>query len=107
LHIADRNSPLPRKLHIAFCGDLLCLLLLDNLLVQLEEESHLVGDKVNRPPLVATGLGGASQNQGLLEIVERAGLLGVLEEEVRGRLINNDVEPREKGYPASCCSIGR
>jgi hypothetical protein len=28
-------------------GDLPCLLLLDNLLVQLEEESHLVGDLVD------------------------------------------------------------
>ncbi len=47
-------------------GNLPHLLLLNDLLVQLEEESHLVGDKVNCPPPGASSLGGASQNRGLL-----------------------------------------
>jgi hypothetical protein len=51
-------------------GNLPCLLLLDNLLGQLEEESNLVADKINHSPFVATGLGGASQNEGLLQILK-------------------------------------
>ncbi len=78
-------------------GDLPCLLLLDDLLIQLEKESHPVGDEVDCPPPIASGLGGASQNGDLLQVFERAGLLGVPEEEVRGRLINNDVEPLTQG----------
>ncbi len=79
------------------CGNLPRLLLLDDLLVQLEEESHLVGDEVDCPPPIASGLGGKSQNEDLLQVFEHAGLLGVPEEEVCGPLIDNDVEPLAQG----------
>ncbi len=82
-----------RSLALLAHGNRPCLLFLDHLLVQLKEESHLVGDKVDCVPPVASGLGGASQNGGLLWVFECAGLLGVPAEEVCGWLVDGDVEP--------------